>query len=96
MSATEIRDRYGPELRRIARDHGATSVRLFGSSARNQASPQSDIDVLVDLETGRTLLDLVAIKQDLEDLTGKDVDVVTLDSVSPYLRDQILAEAVEL
>lgn len=96
MSATEIRDKYGAALRRIARGHGATSIRLFGSSAREQASPESDIDLLVDLETGRTLLDLVAIKQDLEDLTGKEVDVVTLASVSPYLRDQILAEAVEL
>ena len=84
------------EIRRIAVGHGATSVRLFGSFAKGAASPGSDVDILVQLKKGGTLLDLVAIKQDLEDLLGRSVHVVTVSSLSPYLRDDILKEAVPL
>lgn len=80
----------------VARAHGATSVRLFGSRARGDSSPRSDIDLLVTLEDGRSLLDLVAIKQDLEDLLGTRVDVVTERALSPRIRPQILAEATLL
>ncbi len=61
-----------------------------------RASPSSDIDLLVTLEDGRTLLDLVAIKQDLEDLLGSSVDVVTENALSPRIRPRILAEATLL
>jgi predicted nucleotidyltransferase len=50
----------------------------------------------VKLEPGRSLLDLIAIKQELEDLLGREVDVVTEDGVSPYIREQVLKEAVSL
>jgi len=80
----------------VARAHGATSVRLFGSRARGDATPGSDIDLLVTLEDGRSLLDLVAIKQDLEDLLGSRVDVVTENALSPRIRPRILAEATLL
>jgi predicted nucleotidyltransferase len=50
----------------------------------------------VNLEPGRSLLDLIAIKQELEDLLGREVDVVTEDAVSPYIREQVLKEAVSL
>ena len=84
------------EILRIAHSHGATRVRVFGSVARGEAGPESDIDVLIDLERGRSLLDIVAIKQDLEDLLGRKVDVVTEAAVSRYIRDEVLSEAVPL
>ncbi len=80
----------------IAQSHGARHVEVFGSRARGQARPDSDVDLLVTLEPGRSLLDLIAIKQDIEDLLGLQVDVLTPGSVSPYLRDHVLREAVPL
>ncbi len=90
-----VRDRR-EEILRIAASHGARNVRIFGSMARGEARPDSDLDVLVSLEPGRSVLDLVAIKQDLEDLLGCAVDVVTEAAVSPYIREQVLEEAVSL
>jgi predicted nucleotidyltransferase len=84
------------EILRIAASHGAQSVRIFGSLARGEAGPDSDIDILVKLNLGRSLLDIVAIKQDLEDLLGCKVDVVTEAAISPYIREQVLKEAVAL
>ena len=69
---------------------------MFGSFARGEARPDSDLDVLVDLEPGRDLLDIVAIKQDLEALLGCRVDVVTERSVSPYIRESVLRDAATL
>jgi uncharacterized protein len=84
------------EILQIAASHGARDVRVFGSMARGEAGPDSDIDILVKLDPGRSLLDLVAIKQDLEDLIGCEVDVVTEASISPYIRAEVLREAVSL
>ncbi|MBI5016005.1 MAG: nucleotidyltransferase family protein [Deltaproteobacteria bacterium] len=83
-------------IRRISRDRGAQAVRVFGSRARGQGAPGSDLDLLVDLAPGRDLLDLVAIKQDLEALLGCHVDVVTEPALSPHMREQILREAEPL
>jgi len=69
---------------------------VFGSFARGEECPDSDLDVLVDLEPGRDLLDIVAIKQDLEALLGRKVDVVTERAVSPYIRAAVLKEAAAL
>jgi uncharacterized protein len=71
------------ELRQIAASHVVREVRVYGSLARDEAGPDSDIDILVRLDPGRSLLDLVAIKQDLEDLLGCEVDVVTEAAISP-------------
>ena len=84
------------EIRKVAASHGATNVRLFGSRARGEAGISSDVDLLVKLAPGRTLLDLVAIKQDLEDLLGCSVDVVTEEAISPYILPQVLKEVVTL
>jgi len=67
-----------------------------GSRARGEGGEQSDLDILIDLDTGRTLLDLVRLKRELEELTHRDVDVVTDKGISPYLRDAILSQAVAL
>jgi predicted nucleotidyltransferase len=84
------------EILRIVGHYGGSNVRLFGSLARGEGRLDSDVDLLIDLEPQRSLLDLVAIKQDLEDLLGRPVDVVTADAVSPYLRDPILRDAIRL
>ena len=83
-------------IRQIAARHGATHVRVFGSFSRGEQRLDSDLDFLVDLDAGRSLLDLVAIKQDLEDLLVRRVDVVTERSLSPYIRDAVLKDAVPL
>ena len=84
------------EILRIAAAHGAQNVRVFGSVSRGEAGAKSDVDLLVKLEPGRSLLDLIAIKQELEDLLGREVDVLTEDAVSAYIREQVLKEAVNL
>lgn len=84
------------DINRIAAAHGARNVRLFGSLGRGEANSSSDLDLLVDMSEGRSLLDLVALGDDLEESLGVPVDVVTEKSLSPYLRDRILVEAVSL
>ncbi|MBU0480927.1 MAG: nucleotidyltransferase family protein [Proteobacteria bacterium] len=84
------------EILRVAREHGALSVRVFGSYARGQANPDSDVDLIVELGPGRSLLDLIAIKQEIEDFIHIKVDVVTEASLSPYIRNEILQEAVSI
>ena len=96
MASSKILQDKREEILRIAGAHGARNVRVFGSVSRGEAGTESDVDLLVKLEPGRSLLDLIAIKQELEDLLGREVDVVTEDAVSPYIREQVLKEAVSL
>jgi uncharacterized protein len=96
MASSKILQDKRDEILRIAGAHGARNVRVFGSVSRGEAGTKSDVDLLVKLEPGRSLLDLIAIKQELEDLLGREVDVVTEDAVSPYIREQVLKEAVSL
>jgi len=81
------------EILRLAAAHGARNVRVFGSTARGTATPESDIDLLVDMEPRRSQLDLVALWQELEDLLARKVDLVTDGGLSAHLREQIEAEA---
>ena len=96
MGLRELTQRHQEEILVIARRNGAVGISLFGSAVRGEDRPGSDLDVLVNLAPGRTLLDVVAIKQDLEDLLHVPVDVVTERSVSPYMREEILRQAVAL
>jgi hypothetical protein len=84
------------EILAIAARHGARNLRVFGSRARGEAEPQSDVDLLVDFEPGRSLLDLGALLVDLQDLLGCEVDVVTEASIYWLLRRRILKEAIPL
>jgi hypothetical protein len=84
------------EILRLARTHGARNVQVFGSAVRGEDDADSDLDLLVDMEEGRSLVDRVALKQDLEDLLGREVDVVTEGSLHPRLRERVLREAVAL
>ncbi|MBC8414490.1 MAG: nucleotidyltransferase family protein [Nitrospira sp.] len=80
----------------IARNFGAKSVRVFGSVARGDDNPESDLDIILEMEPGASLLDIIAIKQDIEELLDLHVDVVTESSISPYIRDKVIKEAVSL
>jgi len=84
---------YATDILQIATKHGVIKVRVFGSFANGTATPSSDIDLLVNLETGRDLLDLIAMKQELETQTGRKVDVVTEKGLSPHLRETIIHQA---
>lgn len=84
------------EILRIAAQHGARNVRLFGSAARGEASDGSDLDFLVEMEQARSLMDVTALRNELMDLLGKEVDVVTEDSLYWLLRRKFLREAQPL
>jgi uncharacterized protein len=88
----EIRE----DVLRIATAHGAGNVRVFGSVKRGEQGSTSDIGLLVDMAEGRTLFDLIALSNDLEESLGAEVDVVTEAGLSPYIRDRVLDEAVAL
>jgi predicted nucleotidyltransferase len=82
------------EILKIAAKHGASKVRIFGSFARSDEHPKSDVDFLLELEASRTLIDQVALIQDLEQLLGCPVDVVEPEGLHWSIRDKVLAEAV--
>lgn len=84
------------EILDICRRNGASIVRIFGSVARGEAGDSSDVDFLVELEPDRSLLDHIGLQQELEDLLGVKVDVVTGRGLHPLIRDDVLAEAVPL
>ncbi len=81
------------QILRIASRHGAHNIRVFGSVARGDADESSDIDLLVDFEPDRSLLDHAALVLDLEELLGRKVDVVTEKGIYWLLRRRILKEA---
>ena len=93
MSAIALLTNNRDRILGMAARHGARNVRVFGSVLRGYAHPDSDIDLLVELEEGRSLLDHVALWQDLEELLGRRVDVVVEGGISPHLEQRILAEA---
>ena len=95
-----LRSRRDEILRRAA-ERGARNVRVFGSTARGEARAVSDVDLLVEMEPGRSMLDFVGLWQDLQELLGTGVDLVSEGGISPYLREKgkgekILSEAVAL
>ncbi len=83
------------EILRIAAGHGARNVRVFGSVARGQARPDSDVDFLVEFEPGRTVVDLSGLILDLQDALGRDVNIVEADRLAA-LAHRIESEAVAL
>ncbi len=76
--------------------HRGLSLRVFGSVARGEERPDSDVDFLVDFEPDASLLDLIGLKEDFEAVLGRPADIVTAEGISPFLRDRILKEAVPL
>lgn len=84
------------EILRIAAKYGASNVRVFGSVARGDDREESDVDFLIVLEKGRSLLDHAALVVELEDLLGRKVDVATETGLRERVRKRILQEAVPL
>lgn len=95
VSLSNILDRR-EQILQIAAKHGASNVRIFGSVLRGQAGEGSDLDLLVHLGDDRSLLDHVALMQELEDLLGCKVDVVEDDALHRSLRERVLVEAMAL
>lgn len=79
-----------------AAQYGAYNVRVFGSVARGEATANSDIDILVSMEPGRSLMDLGGLLYELQNLLGVDVDIVTENGLRARIRDQVLREAIPL
>lgn len=96
MGIQELLQSKRQDILRIAEQHGARNVRIFGSVARGEARPDSDLDFLVEMEEGRSLLDHVMLQLELEGLLGRTVDVVTERSLYWLLRRRILNEAKPL
>jgi len=96
MTISKIVDEKRAMILKLAAKHGAYNVRVFGSVSRGDAGPQSDLDILVDLEPGRSLMDLGGLLMDLQDLLGRKVDVLTEKALHWYIRDKVLKEAVRL
>jgi len=96
MTAKDLLTEKRGEILRVAASHGARNVRVFGSVARGEADEQSDIDLLVEFEPGRNLLDHAGLILDLQELLGRKVDVMTEGGLYWLLRRRILNEALAL
>lgn len=94
-SAAELLERHRLRLLASARQHGARNVRVFGSVARREDVP-GDVDLLIDLEPDRTLLDLIGFQQDAASILGFPVDVAVPEILKDGIRERVLAEAVPL
>ncbi len=96
MNVSDLIKEKREEIIRIAEKHGARNVRVFGSVARGEADEKSDIDLLVEMEPGRSLLDHAALWLDLQDLLGHKVDVVSENGIKARIRGRVLKEAIPL
>ena len=96
MDIAEVLKTKRQQVLEIAGQHGAHHVRVFGSVARGEAQPESDIDFLVEMEPGRSLLDIGGLVMELQQLLGHNVDVVTERGLKSRIRDRVLAEAIPL
>lgn len=96
MNLDELLKVKRQEILQLAAKHGADHIRVFGSVARGEAKPDSDIDLLVNLAPGRSLMDHAALILDLQRLLGCRVDVVTERGLRERVRQRVLAEAVPL
>ena len=94
MTLEQLLHEKRDEIRRIATAHGAYNIRVFGSVARNQARKNSDVDILVDFEKPIGLFEYARLKLYLEEMLGRQVDLVTPEALRKELREDILREAI--
>jgi uncharacterized protein len=80
-------------VRDVCQRHGIERLRVFGSFARGDASSGSDVDLIADFTDPKSLMDLVRIEREFAETLGRPVDLLTVASLSPYLRDRVLLEA---
>jgi predicted nucleotidyltransferase len=93
MSVEQILKQKREDILKIASRYGARKVRVFGSVVRGEARPDSDVDFLVELEEGRSLMDLGGLLMDLQKLLGRNIDVVTEKGLHWYIKEQVIREA---
>lgn len=96
MTKQELIKAKREEILRIAAKYGARDVRVFGSVVRGESGPESDVDFLVELEKGRSLMDHAGLLLELEKLLGCRVDVATYRGLRPRIRERVLKEAAAL
>jgi predicted nucleotidyltransferase len=96
VTLDRLRGEKRAEILRLAELHGCHNVRVFGSVATGESRPDNDVDFLVDLDSGCGLLDLGGLLSDLQQLLGRDVEIVESGCIHPYIRNRVLAEAVPL
>jgi len=92
----EIEEPLAAEIRRLGERYGIRNIRVFGSFARNEAGPDSDLDLLVEYVPGQSGFAFVRFCREVEELVGRKVDVATDRSLHPRIRDKVLAQAVPL
>lgn len=83
-------------IRTLAKAHGARSIELFGSAARGEDRPGSDLDFMVELETGRSLLDLIGLAEDLQEALGRKVEAFTAAGMKPRVLAQARRDALRI
>jgi predicted nucleotidyltransferase len=96
MTANELIKAKRLEILKLAQKYGAYNVRVFGSVARGEARPDSDIDFLVELEPGRSLFDLGGLLFELRNLLGVEIDVVTEKGLRSRIRESVIREAISI
>lgn len=96
MSVYELLREKREDILSLASQYGASNVRVFGSVARGEADAESDIDLLVDMAPGRSLFDMGGLLMDLQEMLGRDVDIVTPQGLRDRIRDRVLKEAIAL
>ena len=96
MAVDDLITTHREDILRICAKHGARNIRVFGSFARGEATPESDLDLLIDTGPGRTPFFPGGLLMDLQDLLGRKVDIVTADALHWYIRDKVLQEAIPL
>lgn len=89
-------EQHRSDILSLAAQHGARNVRVFGSMARDEAAEDSDVDLLIEMEEGRSLLDIAILKVDLEERLHRSFDIVTEPALHWFIRDRVLREAESL
>ena len=96
MTPLELLQQKRDDIRRIATKHGAYNLRVFGSVARGEARPDSDIDLLIEKGPTTSSWFPAGLVLELEEMLGRRVEIVTEKALNPYLRDRVLSEAIPL
>lgn len=96
MSGIDLLNRNKDKILKIASENGLSNIRIFGSTARGEDHSDSDIDLLVQIEDGRTLFDLIRFKQKVEELVGRKIDVVSDQGINEMIKETIMNEVIQL